>query len=533
LINNYESGEYDMPLQIRRGTNNQRQNMAAPLAPGELLYTTDTERMYVGNGTTLGGNLISGFTDSNAKDAAAEMIVNGTHQRISFIYDEDNQTLNAVVDTSVDEGPLVADAFVGSVFADDSTLLVDAVEGRIVGPVFSNVTGNVVGDVTGSVVGNVVGDLTGSVFADDSSLIISGIDKSLSINAIDSTSSAIEVGTKFIFNSGTSESVVLDQISNDILSDSVLFRKARGSVGNLQAVTNNDVLSSINFLGHDGSNYAVSAKITATVDGTVSASNVPSKITFFIENRLGDFSNPLEIGSSSDDARSLLKLIRQRGSVNSPLPVESGDIAHEIAFQSYDGEKYLDHARISVQVSGPTAINNIPTIFSVDVLHPSGEFVRPLELTSAGTINIYKRFYDGALLRIFQNHETQDSANIEFFRSRGLGGVESSILASDDIIDLAFLGYYNGAYRASAGLKVKAVSFSGNRVLSTVALAMDNGAAFAERFVLDSSGTIDFKQTALVAGSNPGEVDTSAPVTYMRVKLNGVEYAMPLFAINT
>ena len=83
---------------------------------------------------------------------------------------------------------------IGSVFADDSTMLVDGTNGRIVGPVFANVTGNVTGDVsgtltgnssgthTGAVVGNVIGnltgyqtgDMTGSVFADNSTMLVDG-----------------------------------------------------------------------------------------------------------------------------------------------------------------------------------------------------------------------------------------------------------------------------------------------------------------------------------------------------------------------
>jgi hypothetical protein len=79
---------------------------------------------------------------------------------------------------------------IGSIFADDSTMLVDAVAGRIVGPVFSNVTGNVSGNLTGNssgthtgaVVGNVTGtltgyqtgDMTGSVFADNSTMLVDG-----------------------------------------------------------------------------------------------------------------------------------------------------------------------------------------------------------------------------------------------------------------------------------------------------------------------------------------------------------------------
>jgi hypothetical protein len=46
----------------------------------------------------------------------------------------------------------------GSVFADDSTVLVDAVNGSLNG----NLTGNVTGDVTGNLTGNVTGDITSS-----------------------------------------------------------------------------------------------------------------------------------------------------------------------------------------------------------------------------------------------------------------------------------------------------------------------------------------------------------------------------------
>jgi hypothetical protein len=70
----------------------------------------------------------------------------------------------------------------GSVFADDSTMLIDATEGRIVGPVFANVTGNVTGDL----LGNVTGTVTGNVFT----------------NLIDSAdSTAITVTPKTIFSS--------------------------------------------------------------------------------------------------------------------------------------------------------------------------------------------------------------------------------------------------------------------------------------------------------------------------------------------
>jgi hypothetical protein len=110
--------------------------------------------------------------------------------------------------------PSVRD-IVGSIFADDSTLLVDAVAGKIVGPVFSNVTGNVTGNLTGNVTGNVtgnlVGDIRGSVFADDSSVMVNAVDRKL-------VSTTAELGTIEIagntITTTDSSAITIDQVVN-------------------------------------------------------------------------------------------------------------------------------------------------------------------------------------------------------------------------------------------------------------------------------------------------------------------------------
>jgi hypothetical protein len=47
-----------MALQLRRGTSGTRTTITP--AAGELIYTTDTKLVYVGDGSTAGGNIISG-----------------------------------------------------------------------------------------------------------------------------------------------------------------------------------------------------------------------------------------------------------------------------------------------------------------------------------------------------------------------------------------------------------------------------------------------------------------------------------------
>ena len=50
-----------MALRLRRGTNASRTGVTP--AEGEIVYTTDTKKLYAGDGTTLGGNLVSGMND--------------------------------------------------------------------------------------------------------------------------------------------------------------------------------------------------------------------------------------------------------------------------------------------------------------------------------------------------------------------------------------------------------------------------------------------------------------------------------------
>jgi hypothetical protein len=101
-------------------------------------------------------------------------------------------TINATtgnISISIGRGDLI-----GSVFADDSTILVDGtngvLRGQLIGSLTGNVTGNtagvhtgavsgnVTGNLTGTVIGNVNGtldgDMTGSVFADNSTMLVDG-----------------------------------------------------------------------------------------------------------------------------------------------------------------------------------------------------------------------------------------------------------------------------------------------------------------------------------------------------------------------
>ena len=80
-----------LKLLVRRGTDADRKQIT--LASGELGYTTDTERLYIGNGTDVGGILVGnrwkGYTSSLTTLAG---VVTG-----DYAYDTNANTLNILI----------------------------------------------------------------------------------------------------------------------------------------------------------------------------------------------------------------------------------------------------------------------------------------------------------------------------------------------------------------------------------------------------------------------------------------------------
>jgi hypothetical protein len=73
-----------MALQIRRGVDGSGTGGRLTITPatGELLYTTDTKRLYIGDGTTVGGNIMTGsgignLVEDTTPQLGGDLDVNG------------------------------------------------------------------------------------------------------------------------------------------------------------------------------------------------------------------------------------------------------------------------------------------------------------------------------------------------------------------------------------------------------------------------------------------------------------------------
>lgn len=210
-----------MALQIRRGLEADRSSIT-PLE-GELIYVTDTKIVYVGDGTTAGGVLVSGDVvddttpqlggnldlNGNNITGTGNININGTITATGNVNLGDASADNVSVlgslttsltpklDSSVDiggaalrwrngyfagltvDGQIDAVSINSRLVANDSTISFDPTNGVFDGTFVGNLTGNANGSHTGTFTGNVIGtldgELSGSVFGDDSTLLIDGV----------------------------------------------------------------------------------------------------------------------------------------------------------------------------------------------------------------------------------------------------------------------------------------------------------------------------------------------------------------------
>lgn len=209
-----------MTLRLRRGTDLQRQGIV--LAEGELVYVTDTKEIYAGDGSTLGGIKVTGDIlgspprltqnldlDGYTVNGIGAINITGSVTATGFIGDGSGLT-NLPTGAGVVEGQEYAIDILGSVRADNSTLLVDSATesfyGNFVGngSLLSNITLDQLADV------NTTGVSDGQVLAYNAGL---GIWQP----SVGGSGSGVVDGSNYRINIvGNDSSVIVDTASNTI-----------------------------------------------------------------------------------------------------------------------------------------------------------------------------------------------------------------------------------------------------------------------------------------------------------------------------
>jgi len=261
-----------MSLRIRRGTDAQRATTSLDM--GEVVYTTDTKQLYVGNGIDNGGvPIIRLGTGLAWADVACTTII----------------ATGAALQVSADATPSLG----GNLNLNSKTI-----------------TGTGTIDITGNVKGTT---LTGNLTTTTGTTIINGTTRAATLSRItldtngSITSPAILVDSAsvtFVTNTFSATSPYINFYVASSLSDqtgSIGLIRSRGTTISPSAVVNGDEIGSIVASGFSGSQFTFSTDIVAVVDGTVSAGVVPSRLDLKVSNTAGVRATAMSIKATQVD----------------------------------------------------------------------------------------------------------------------------------------------------------------------------------------------------------------------------------------
>lgn len=344
-----------MSLKIKRGTNSQRLTVVP--AEGELVYATDIKKLFIGDGTTTGGNIVGLALEGTIEN---NMYLGNHHLYGSNGLDLDGNSGNVTANN------VFAD-FHGSMYGSDSSLLIDYMNSVILGPIHVSIndiviTGGSSNDVI-STDGN--GNLSWVTLSGGGGISLpsqSGHDgEYLTTDGAGNLSwSAISGGGSLPSQTGEEGKF----LTNDGL----------GTLSWTNALGYNLNLNGFDIIGDDTSSILTDISIGSTINNN----------TLTIHNSvIGLVLSGLTTGSSP--SCTTLQSKTSRNTLNSPQIVQAGDSVFKIISESWDGTQYIGGGGIIFNVDS-AALNDIP--LSVSLFSYGNSIAKKATLDSNGDFTI-------------------------------------------------------------------------------------------------------------------------------------------------
>ena len=393
-----------MALRLRRGTDAERL-LVTPLE-GELVYTTDTKKIFVGDGTTIGGTLVAGLNS----------VLADTTPQLGGNLDLNSNNITGIGNITID-GTITAPQFEGNILADDSTL------------VFNSSTQSL----------------------KISNLEISGdVDLTESTNKLDVFSNHASTSSNIVLNrsKGTKASPTALVDNDNIFGIKFVGHDGANYVGGASIISDVDGTVSSGKVPGD-----LSFKVTNASGAELTPIKLNSSGVIATNTRIQNFetSEFYSIGNQAN-ARGIDRY-RSRGSVAVPLVNNQNDLLYQDRFFGYDGSGYKLVARTQGMV-GASAI-------STGIM--SGRY----RIRATDAAGVEKTFFD---VRGQDNKiQVRSDFEIPEF-ALAVGGVkvfQNRIFGTDSNADLEIEASGTGDVVVSGGLRADGIKLEGN-TLKTV-----------------------------------------------------------------
>ena len=460
-----------MALQIRRGTDSERQ-LIIPLQ-GELIFTTDTKKLYIGDGTTLGGvavdtagtgggaSILNDLTDVTISSVTTGQVLkwNGS----AWVNSADNtgttiSSINDITDvviTSPSSGQVLK--WNGSAWVNDTDL----------------------NDGTGSL------SLEGLTNVDIVSPSIGEVLKFDGFNWVNDTD--LDSGTSLV-----SLNEIIDVTIDTPVPGQVLKWNGTSWINSETSINDNTDVFVFNpnvddLLKFDGLNWVNGTLPTPSLDD-LSNTNITSPSTGDLLSY--DGVNWTQTNTITTNITSLDTLVTMVDTVNKTLDgnfigtLSSSGLASNLDVVDY---AIVSSSGKDIKIE-PNALGRI-NLFAKNV-----RIGDPNNALRDGSLyivkNAYSSDYDGGVL-FAQHHETADAVNFNFYRTRGTSVTPTIVQNGDDLADLSFIGYDGTKSLTVAGLTVRVTGTPAVDAISTefAFQTIDTG-TFREPLKVASSGLV-------------------------------------------
>jgi hypothetical protein len=471
-----------MALRLRRGTDAERL-IVIPLQ-GELIYTTDTKKLYAGDGATAGGILV---------------------------------------------GPTEADGF---------TNLVDDTTPQLGGNLDLN--GN---NITGT--GNI--DIDGTITAtgvvnlgdDDADIVnVSGVINSSLRPALDGEYNLGSSQRRW--NTVWAEG---GQITGQLTAESVFIDRIVSSASTLLYDSNTDTLSATNV---DATTFtgALSGNVTGDLSGNVTSLGTSQFAQLEADSVTlsGGTIDGVTIGSDVNvpatniTGREITATIGFAGVLTGQLFGNStgthlGDVKGSVVAD--DSTLLVDG--IEGKLTGDLTNNRITSSrVELNRLKLEGTDIQgdDVGLAIVSEKDNFTSNFD--TFTITGYNDTNEGQVMSFIRHRGTQAAPSALQDGDIINALYWFGAdadANPAVSVVAGAVVDGTPTSGVTPGAFQVVTWNTSGVPTVGLKIKNNGVIEVADNTVAAGANPGDVDDSAVVEYLQITVGGTSYAMPLYAI--